>query len=324
MIDADDLALLAVSLTAAMARESGAAAADAALHAVGWGELLVAAPIQGAAVAFAALGRTGSAACVLDDVVANALGVDVRPDVCVVMPAPGRGTPAGTRDGSVIRVDGLVSARIDNSERVVVPFEDDGREFGFVAVDATLLRPPPLPSLDPARQYRRAVGEVRLDDARVVEVTGTWEVVVRNARAALAHQLIAISRVMLEMARRHALDRVQFGRPVASFQAVRHKLAEALVAIEGAASVAHACVADDCDALVATMAKSLAGAAARSTAANAQQVLAGIGFTTDHPFHLSLKRTMVIDTLFGSARTLPAEIGHILVARGAAPRLVEL
>ena len=53
-------------------------------------------------------------------------------------------------------------------------------------------------------------------------------------RRALGWWLVGTSRAMLSLARRHALDRVQFGRPVASFQAIRHRLAETLVAIEGA------------------------------------------------------------------------------------------
>ena len=130
---------------------------------------------------------------------------------------------------------------------------------------------------------------------------------------ALAHQLIGASRWMLDAARTHAIDRTQFGRSVASFQAVRHKLAESLVAIEGADSVAGACT-DDVDPLLAAVAKSLAGKAARTTATHAQQVLAGIGFTTDHEFHLWLKRTLVVDTVFGSASSIPTEIGYALLA----------
>src|ERR1700742_4862214 len=53
-------------------------------------------------------------------------------------------------------------------------------------------------------------------------------------RQALGWWLVGSSRAMLSLARQHALDRVQFGRRIASFQAVRHRLAEALVAIEGA------------------------------------------------------------------------------------------
>ena len=93
--------------------------------------------------------------------------------------------------------------------------------------------------------------------------------------------------------------------------------------IEGAAAVAEA--ADDpVDPLLAALAKSLAGQAARATATHAQQVLAGIGFTTDHPFQRWLKRALVLDVVLGSSTSLPGEIGAELLRRGDAPRLVEL
>lgn len=339
MIDGDDLALLASSFEAAMLQAPGAAAVDAMLHELGWADLLAVAALQGAAAAFTKLGTTGSAACLLDDVLASALGVEAGPTVCVVLPPPHRWEPAGQRlslgNDSGIRVDGLVSARIDIATLVVVPVYDSGRAT-FVEVDAAQLRDSGSVSvasssasaaassaLDPMGPFRRVQVDVA-DNGSALAVSGTWEEAVRDARAALAQQLIGASRAMLIHAREHALGRVQFGRPIASFQAVRHRLADVLVAIESAAAVADACIADERDPLLAALAKSLAGKAARITASNVQQVLAGIGFTTDHPFHLSLKRTMVIDTLFGSARSLPPEIGRQLLAQGGAPRLVNL
>lgn len=326
MIDGDDLALLATSFEAAMLHAPGAAAADFALHDLGWADLLAAAPQRGAAATFAKLGTTGAAACLLDDVVANALGDEVGPNVCVLLPAPHRWEAAGRRSGSAggsgICVDGLVSARIDIATRVVVPVSDS-RVTTFVAVDARPLRGLAVAALDPTRPFRRVRVDLS-DTGSELTLPGTWDDAVRDAQAALAQQLISASRAMLEQACEHTVGRVQFGRPISSFQAVRHRLADVLVAIESAAAVADACLADECDPLLATVAKSLAGKAARITAANVQQVLAGIGFTTDHPFHLSLKRTMVIDTLFGSARSLPPEIGRQLVAHGGAPRLVNL
>ena len=59
----------------------------------------------------------------------------------------------------------------------------------------------------------------------------------RSASSPSAHELVGASRTMLELAREHALERVQFGRPISSFQAVRHRLAETLVAIETADAV---------------------------------------------------------------------------------------
>lgn len=322
MIDGDDLALLATSFEAAMLLAPGAAAADLALHDLGWADLLAAAPLQGAAAAFEQLGTTGAAACLLDDVVANALDDEVGPTACVVFPAPHRWAAAGRRSGSGICVDGLVSARIDIATRVLVPVADSGVTT-FVAVDAAQIRGLAVAALDPTGPFRRVRIDMS-DPGSELVLGGTWDEAVRDAQVALAQQLISASRAMLEQAREHALGRVQFGRPISSFQAVRHRLADVLVAIESAAAVANACLTDKCHPLLATVAKSLAGKAARIAAANVQQVLAGIGFTTDHPFHLSLKRTMVIDTLFGSARSLPPEIGRQLVAHGGAPRLVNL
>ena len=93
---------------------------------------------------------------------------------------------------------------------------------------------------------------------------------------------------------------MQFGRPIASFQAVRHRLADALVAVEALDATLDA-AADEPDRVTAALAKATAGRTARTVAAHCQQVLAGIGFTTDHPFHRFLKRTMVLEGLFGSA-----------------------
>jgi alkylation response protein AidB-like acyl-CoA dehydrogenase len=128
---------------------------------------------------------------------------------------------------------------------------------------------------------------------------------------------------MLALARAHALERVQFGRPVARFQAVRHRLAEALVAVAALDAVLDA-AADEPSVTTAALAKAVAGRTARIVAAHAQQVLAGIGFTTDHAFHRYVKRTMVLDGLFGSAETVTRELGHGLLAARAVPTLVEL
>ncbi len=327
-IDEGDLAMLADGFSSAMLAAPGPGEADAALYDLGWGELLAAAPTQGAAMAFTALGTTGSSAAIVDDVLAHALGLDVTPTTCVVLPRPHRSTPPAGRDGDVIRIDGLVSARIDTADTVVVAIAaGPDHRVELVAIDPDQVRTAPVAGLDPGSPYRRLVIDLPADALGSrgdgSGTNGAWEAAVAAGRVALSHQLIAGARWMLDAARTHAVDREQFGRSVASFQAVRHKLAESLVAIEGAASVANACT-DDVDPLLAAVAKSLAGKAARTTATNAQQVLAGIGFTTDHDFHRWLKRTLVVDTILGSSSSIPTEIGTELLARGTAPRLLEL
>lgn len=322
MIDADDLALLTQSFEAAASSAADPRAADAAFFDLGWADVLEAEPAQGAAAAFGALGRTGATATLLDDVVATALGRTPSVDTCVVLPAPHSLLAPGHRDGGWIIVDGLVSCRVASASSLLLPVRSHGH-VELVTVPEGALQVAEAAGLDPGGPYTRITGTVDSAQAHRAADIVAWDAVVAAAQAALAQQLIGASRTMLEMARSHAVDRVQFGRAVASFQAIRHKLAESLVAIEGAAAVADCCAESD-HPLLAASAKALAGKAALTTAKHAQQTLAGIGFTTDHRFHLFLKRVLVLDTLFGSARSLPAEVGAALVLAGAAPRLVEL
>jgi hypothetical protein len=139
-------------------------------------------------------------------------------------------------------------------------------------------------------------------------------------RVALGWWLLGTGRAMLALARRHAVDREQFGRPLASFQAVRHRLAETLVALDGAEATLVAAT----DELGALLAKAAAGQAALTAARHCQQVLGGIGFTAEHDLHRHVRRAMVLDGLLGSARELTREAGALLRAGGSAPRLVHL
>jgi alkylation response protein AidB-like acyl-CoA dehydrogenase len=146
-------------------------------------------------------------------------------------------------------------------------------------------------------------------------------------RVAAGWWLLGSGRAMLALARQHALDRVQFGRAIASFQAVRHKLADTLVALDGAEAVLNAApvpVAGAGDELGALLAKAAAGQAALLAARHCQQVLGGIGFTAEHALHHHVKRVLVLDGLLGSARELTREAGRAVIAGGRAPRLVDL
>lgn len=143
---------------------------------------------------------------------------------------------------------------------------------------------------------------------------------VAAGRLALGWWLVGTSRTMLSLARTHALDRTQFGKPVASFQAVRHRLAETLVAIEGAEATLLA-ASDDLGSL---LAKAAAGKAALIAARHCQQVLGGIGFTAEHDLHRHIRRALVLDGLLGSTRELTCEAGALIRSSGSAPRLVNL
>jgi hypothetical protein len=145
-------------------------------------------------------------------------------------------------------------------------------------------------------------------------------------RQAVGWWLVGTSRAMLALARQHAVDRVQFGRHISSFQAIRHRLAETLVAIEGAEATLQAASdqPDDPDGLASLLAKAAAGRAALTTARHCQQVLGGIGFTAEHQLHRHVKRSLILDGLLGSARELTREAGEALRSKGYAPRLAHL
>ncbi|MCZ0997073.1 acyl-CoA dehydrogenase family protein [Streptomyces mirabilis] len=139
-------------------------------------------------------------------------------------------------------------------------------------------------------------------------------------RRALGWWLLGTGRAMLALARSHVLDRTQFGRPLASFQAVRHRLAETLVALDGAEATLLA-AEDDLGCL---LAKAAAGQAALTAARHCQQVLGGIGFTAEHDLHRHVRRALVLDGLLGSGRELTREAGRLVREGRSAPRLVQL
>ena len=104
----------------------------------------------------------------------------------------------------------------------------------------------------------------------------------------------------------YAKERHQFGVPIGSFQAVKHKLANLYVALERARATAYfaaACIAEDDPrrAVAASMAKAAAGDCQRVVAADGIQLLGGIGYTWEHDQHLFVKRVKLGEILFGSA-----------------------
>jgi alkylation response protein AidB-like acyl-CoA dehydrogenase len=181
-------------------------------------------------------------------------------------------------------------------------------------------------AIDPDAKVTRIDGDDR--SARVViagsDALGAWEAAVTAGRRAMSYQLLGGVGMMIDLAVTHARTRVQFGRPVGTFQAVRHRLADAHVALQGAEAAGDISWEADDPGLAAMLAKSLAGRAAKLSARHCQQVLAGTGFTAEHPLHRYLYRALLLDRLLGSSTELPQQIGAHLVAAHEVPRLVQL
>lgn len=300
LFSAEDLALFDRSIGAATAASSGEAL-DAALVDLGWHDAFAAEPRVAVSLLFEHQGRANATSSALDAVMGAALGVD--PGTAVVLPVLGAvASPGGS---------GLALAGIERAKAAVV-----GGDVVAVA-DLQLRR---IEGLDPAL----GLVEVTVDGPPAAPVTGApWTTAVAAGQLALAHELVGASRAMLELARLHAIERVQFDRPIAQFQAVRHKLAETLVAVEGA-NDALAAAWEDGTELSAAAAKAIAGRSARVAAKHCQQVLAGIGFTMEHGFHHHLRRALVLDRLLGDSKALAKAIGAELLRTRRVPPMLPL
>jgi alkylation response protein AidB-like acyl-CoA dehydrogenase len=215
-------------------------------------------------------------------------------------------------------VHGLGTRAVARADETVVVAEADGGPVAFT-VKAASLELRQVRGLDPALGIVEVTGDLDAAAGKAVD----WEAAASAGQLALGHELVGLSRAMLELARQHALDRVQFGRPISSFQAIRHRLAESLVAVEAADGLL-AAVWEDPSPVMAAMAKGLAGRSARAVARHAQQVLAGIGFTTEHPLHRYVRRTIVIDQLLGASSELTRQLGEDVLERGTLPPALPL
>lgn len=324
-MDAAERALMSDTVCKALADAGGAAdergATDAILAAFGWLELLDAEPGDAIGIVFTALGATNATATIIDDVVVSALGREPRADLAVLLPPYAAWQPPGRIEDGRVHAAGLASARVAGAETMLIPCRA-GAELVLVTIPTAAADISALRGIDPAAGLQ----VVSVDHA-VVDVTAVdadaWNAAVALGRRAIAHEIAGACRTMLTLAVEHALGRMQFGRPVAQFQAVRHRLADALVAVEALDATLDA-AAVEATPVTAALAKAVAGNTARTVAGHCQQVLAGVGFTTDHPFHRFLKRTIAVEGLFGSADEIVVDLGRGLLGTRIVPTLIDL
>ena len=130
--------------------------------------------------------------------------------------------------------------------------------------------------------------------------------VLDTATAALAAEMVGTAQKALDMSVDYAKTRVQFGKPIGSFQAVKHKCVDMMVAVENARSLTYyACwTVDERRPEAATavpMAKAYASDMAKNVTSEAIQVHGGIGFTWEHDMHLYHRRALAGEANFGNA-----------------------
>ena len=166
-----------------------------------------------------------------------------------------------------------------------------------------------LPTMDPTRR----LAELTLRDVRVPawalmgEEGDGWRPLGRaldGAAVALAAEQVGGAQTCLDLSVAYAKERVQFGRPIGSFQAIKHKCADMMVAVESARSASYyaACVAAD-DAENLPVAASLAQAACSDAyfrcAAESIQIHGGVGFSWEYDVHLYFKRARSTEVFLG-------------------------
>jgi Acyl-CoA dehydrogenase, C-terminal domain len=319
-MDTAERALFADTVRLLTVQHSGADL-DAALGGLGWAEALTVERPTAVSVLFEAMGEANATSSALDQVLGSVLAPPNNDIVAVALP-PIRTCDAPARvDGAQVTVHGIGTKATASHDTVLVVASEQSGYTSFV-MPTSALKLERVHGLDPDLGLAELTGS--LERASLAGgVVVDWRATMAVGQLALGHELVGAARTMLELARVHALERMQFGRAIASFQAVRHRLSESLVAIEAAAALLTAAW-EEPDPVVAAMAKATAGRSARTVARHCQQVLAGIGFTTEHAFHHYLRRTVVLDQLLGAGRDLTRQLGEDVLAAGPLPATFSL
>jgi alkylation response protein AidB-like acyl-CoA dehydrogenase len=236
-------------------------------------------------------------------------------------------------DAQGLRLDGVASFVLNGhaADVVVIAVKDKrgaGTGFAIVVVDAQAngCHIEKKPAMDTTRPYAR----VTLQSVRDVKVLTTdqdgacIDRGVQVAQVALAAEQLGAMRAVLELTTNYVSQRVQFGRVIGSFQAIKHRLADMMVICEAARSAVYyaACVVDEYRADPKTHAHELAEAAAlvkvfcsaglHDVAGNAIQLHGGIGFTWEYDAQLFFKRARATSNLLGAPAVHREHIARLM------------
>jgi alkylation response protein AidB-like acyl-CoA dehydrogenase len=300
---------------------------------------------------WAALGETGVFSVTLPEPAGVGLGLA---DAAVVFEELGRALVPGPLVGTFLAASaGLVPGAADGSAMVgLCPTPGDGMPWlveHLASLDAGLVIPAPAESTDPilVTSLRTAPGATRITTP-LDPLTPLWQLselpegaaqhdpggrLWRDGAILTAALQVGHAAETLDMAVAYAKERQQFGKPIGSFQAVKHMCADMLVRAEVARSAVHAaaCLVDEPDVLAAEAvtagrtidermlraaagAKVLADEAALANARTAIQVHGGMGYTWEVPLHLHLKRSRVLATTCGTPAVLSSLLADLLPA----------
>jgi alkylation response protein AidB-like acyl-CoA dehydrogenase len=244
---------------------------------------------------------------------------------------PGRTAPTDVStlwrpDGEGFRLSGRKVLVLDapNLDLLVV----SARSEGSVGADGVALFAVPgsadgvrVEAVEPLDLSRR-LGDVELEDAAAHRLQGSSPVealarTLDQAAVALGAEMVGAAARCLDMSVEYAKTRMQFARPIGSFQAIQHKAAEVLLELECARSAAYwswwvASQPDGDLAEAASLGKAVCADAFDRAATENLQIHGGLGFTWEHDAHLLYRRAQASDALFGSAAAHRARLARHL------------
>ena len=218
-------------------------------------------------------------------------------------------TATASSDGDSWTIDGAKHYVLDGHTAgliIVAARTSAGVSLFAVDGDAAGLERTPLATMDQTRKQAKL--NFSNTPGTLIGTDGSgWEVLeamLDRAAVGLAAEQVGGAQKVLDMSVEYAKDRVQFGRPIGSFQAIKHKCADMLLEVESAKSAAYYaawCAAENNDELpaMASLAKSYCSEAYFHATAENIQIHGGIGFTWEHPAHLYFKRAKSSELLFG-------------------------
>ena len=235
--------------------------------------------------------------------------------------------PTLRRTSEGLQLHGHIPYVLDgaNAELLLIPARAEEGQLCLVALpaDAEGLEVRALQTLDTTRRYADLeLAQVRLADEAVIstgDVASALQKVTDLARILLAAEQLGGAQRCLDLTVAYTGERVQFGRSIASFQAIKHRCAEMMVRIEAArsmvygASIMAASLDDHSLAMEAAAVKSMASDAYFYCAQEAIQLHGGVGFTWEYDPHLYFKRAQASSAWLGSADTLLAGIAAALL-----------
>ena len=287
----------------------------AGLDDLGWEDVI--ADDEGTAISllFAEQGRAATASAALDMVMRRAGGGEWRspadggPGLVVHPLAKSESATCGDR----IEVDGVLLGAPDQGSTVIVGSEQACRTYLLTAGQWAATA---VGGFDPASMLHR----VRVAVARrdLAEVKTDWSGAAAAARRALASELIGNGQAMLDIAVDHVTQRVQFGRPIGANQTPRHRLAECYALLSGAIELVRAAWISGIP-WDAAVAKSYAGYAVHTTSRTCIQVCGAMGLTSEHDLGSYVKRSVVLDALYGGWQHGLLTLGRELLTTHAIP-----